>query len=566
VIRRFWAWWRKAFAVVVVAVAFVWSVVAIYMTHRQEAPPDAKVVLRIAHWQLETGVREALDELAADYHKLHPEVTIVQEAIPGDNGTWLTTQLVGGSPPDLVQPGRLSDPVLLGFYQRYFLPLTLYVNQPNPYNANTPLAGVPWRKTFRDALLDGYVKELQAFMRVPLTRFNLRVFYNKTLFQKLTGQAEPPSDFRAFLAVCQEIRRHRDEHGQPYIPIASCRAHLHWWDFGMAAPLTYPALRELDFNRDTLVGMDEFYVGLRTGRIRFDDPPFAARFKVLELLFPHFQAGWTGVTRDDAVFLFAQQRAVFIVSGTWDAGGLQEQAAGEFELGTMPFPQPSKSDPDVGHAVEGPVYGQSWNGFRLAITRACRHPEVALDFLQFLSSQPGNEKLNRIIGWIPAITGAQMRPEVQSFDPIVEGVLGTMQPALGGDTANKWLQMISLFNIGEISYPAMAAEYLAYYNRRAPEEYAELRRNPQRSLPNDYQFLAGFRAYALTAPAPEAQNWWKRYRMMVGGRLLLRDLNDEYLDALLAEGKASQRPPPYAIRPSALAAVRDRLAREQGGR
>ena len=60
---------------------------------RQE---DTRVVttIRFAHWQLESGIREAFDQLAADYMKLHPDVRVEQMPVPENiYANWLRTQL-----------------------------------------------------------------------------------------------------------------------------------------------------------------------------------------------------------------------------------------------------------------------------------------------------------------------------------------------------------------------------------------------------------------------------------------------------------------------------------------
>jgi ABC-type glycerol-3-phosphate transport system substrate-binding protein len=50
-----------------------------------------------------------------------------------------------------------------------------------------------------------------------------------------------------------------------------------------------------------------------------------------------------------------------------------------------------------------------------AITRTSPHFEQALDFLRFMAGQEQNEKLNRIIGWMPSVKGTEL-------DPALEGV------------------------------------------------------------------------------------------------------------------------------------------------
>ena len=153
-----------------------------------------------------------------------------------------------------------------------------------------------------------------------------------------------------------------------------------------------------------------------------------------------------------------------------------------------------------------------------------------------------------------------MRPELRAFEPHLEGVYDAMPTSIGGDTAIKWQQLVALFNVEQLDYAGLSAEYRAYYNAHAPEEFAELQRNQQRSIGSDDLFVAGVRARALAATGADAQQWWAQYRAITVGRVLLRDLNSLFLNALLAAGPATNAVAPYALRPAALANVRARLA------
>ena len=96
--------------------------------------------IRLAHRQLEGGVREALDALAREHEKGNPGVRIKQIPIPERiYSNWLLTQLVGGTAPNIIQIGMGSTDERLA---RYFLPLTDLAKAPNPHNAGADLDGV----------------------------------------------------------------------------------------------------------------------------------------------------------------------------------------------------------------------------------------------------------------------------------------------------------------------------------------------------------------------------------------------------------------------------------------
>jgi len=557
---KLWQFLRRNLPILVVSIAYLWSAVIIFSYRAKQAPPGTKITLRIGHWQLEPGVRDGFNALAVEYQKLHPKVYIVQDAVPESTySQWLTTQVMGGTASDIVEAGLLSPALLLSYYSRYFLPLNNYVNLPNPYNAGTTLAGEPWRNTFKDGMRAGYIEELQSYMAVPLAQFAYRIVYNRDLLRKLTGRTTPPRNYRDFINVCEQIQQQRDNHGRPYIPIAASSYHIGMWDSTMCEPLTFTALRKLDFNRDGTVGEDEFFAGIATHRIDFNFPPFVARFQMLHELTPFMPVGVTGLSRDEAVFLFAQQRAVFITSGTWDALSLREQARDTFDIGVLDFPLPAQDDPEFGQILEGPVYDRTFAGMPFVITRTCKHPEVALDFLQFLSSQRGNTEFNRHIGWIPSIRGSEMPPALAGYEPHLEGVYGAMPMTLGGDTNVKWQQLLALFMINQIDYISMTAQYLAYYRDHAPKEFEELQRDNQRGTVREEQLMAGLRARAMLAPPTTSMAAWIRYRQLETDRLLMRDLRSSLLVKEISDGPVTNATDPYEISSAALANVRRQL-------
>jgi len=158
---------QSYFAFLAIAVAFVMASVSIYM-NRQEQAPEGAIVLRIGHWQLEGSVRDALNLMAERYRKeVNPNVYIIQDAIPEMvYGQWLTTQLMGGTAPDMLEMGiGVPYHLIVQYYNRYFVPLTPYVDRTNPHNRGTSLESTPLRSTFKDGMRNSYIEELQEYMK-----------------------------------------------------------------------------------------------------------------------------------------------------------------------------------------------------------------------------------------------------------------------------------------------------------------------------------------------------------------------------------------------------------------
>lgn len=558
---------RDYFPLLIVGCTFLWSMVAIAVYRAEETEPDT-ILLRIGHWQLEASVRDALNRMAADYsayrreHGL-PPVKIIQDAIPEMiYAQWLTTQLMGGTAPDMIEVGLGALPYHLWvqYYNRYFIPLTPYVNRPNEHNEGTALAGAPLRSTFKDGMRNSYIEEMQEYISIPLSQFGVRIFYNRDLLRKLTGKEEPPSEYRAFLAACKEIRAHNDERGQPYVPIAGSKYHLGMWESPMFDPLTYSVKDVADFNRDGFVDNAEQFAAFMTGRLSFHHPAIAARYRVFREITDNFQVGYTGLTRDEAVFLFAQQRCVFMTTGTWDARSLLEQAEGTFEVGVMDYPMPTADDPVYGEIIRGPNYERIGGGFPFAVTRTSKHPEVALDFLLYMASQRKNEEMNEIIGWIPSVRGAAIPSFLEGFEPHLDGVYGCFNPAgLGGETWLRWIQQFANYQVRQIDYEELVTDFEPYYKDRGLTDFLEQQKDWRRGLHKNEQFLAGVRAEALLSDREREASKWIRYRTLTTDRQVAPEIY--HARQMKLAMRELELPPagPYEYSPEVLARVREHL-------
>ena len=553
-----------------------WSVAALLLAtyalsagailHRRAAVElPGTCTIHIGHLQLESGVREGLDTMAADYHRLHPEVFVVQDAIPESTyGQWVTCQLLGRRAPDILEVGvGLTANLWKNYYGRYFLPTTALVGRPNPYNAGTPLAGMSLRATFRDGMKGSYNEDLQEYVSIPLSQTAVRVFYNRGLLRQLTGLDKPPADYRGFLECCARIRAQTDAQGQPYTPIASSRYHYAYWESALFDPITYRSLYRSDGNRDAKTGKEELFAAFHSGRLDMHHPAVAAKFTMAREVSQYFQPGFTGLTRDDALMLFARGGAVFMTTGTWEIGSLLEQAKGKLEIGVADFPETRPDDPEFGAMVAGPRYESAGSfGLAFSVTRTSAHPEVAQDFLLYCASQKANEKLNKIMNWPPAIRGTEASETLQGFDPHLEGVYGAFTSAnlaIGGETLIRWQQLYALFQTGQITYDELVRQFEPFYLRTGELDFEDQQREWRRGLKAREATLADLRAKALLAPAgPAAQAAWVKYRYLLSKQITAEDSRADVVRTVHA-GPAAAPAAPYSYRPEALEAVRRAL-------
>lgn len=418
----------NAIAAGLVLLCFVISLgrIALRETPGGEAAP---VEIRLAHWQLEGGVRESFDALAAEYQRLHPHVRIIQIPIPERiYKNWLLTQLVGGTAPDIIQVGiGISDERLA----RYFVPLTPYVSQPNPYNAGTKLENIPLRETFFDGMLGGYNINLLEYYGVPLSAYTIRVFINTDLLQEITGSTEMPANYREFHELCRKVHDYSQSRGRTILPIAGSRYNAPILMDRLFASQTQRLVLQLAAPGQFIPPHYRISSDLAEGDWNLQSPAVASGLRLIREVSGHMQPGFLQLGRDDATFQFMQGKALMIISGSWDAASVRRQAHFNFRAFSIPLPAPD--DPDYGGYVLGPVSEADTNaGLSLGITQNSPQREIALDFLLFCASQTANQLFAEKSGWIPSVVGIPPNALNRDFMINVDGYISGFNLKVGG--------------------------------------------------------------------------------------------------------------------------------------
>jgi raffinose/stachyose/melibiose transport system substrate-binding protein len=413
-----------------IAVCFAVSLYQV-TTRKVSAVVSGQKVVRIAHWQLESGLRTAFDDLAVAYNKLHPDVRIEQLPIPDKiYGNWYITQLVGGNPPELMQifgwPG--SGP-LEERLARYFLPLTREVSLPNPYDQGTPLEKLPWRSTFVDGLtgIFSYNPVLLEVYGVGLNSHAQRMGYNKALYAEIFGpEAVPPTTYHEFIQVCDQATAWAKKNHRILVPISSSLYHSQL----ILTPLMQTQVQRFQQQLDKLgnflpagSGNELAMIAYLQGAWDLNSPMIRSSLQITRDIGRNMTPGFLSLKREDATFYFLQQRALFITTGSWDIGSLTTQA--QFPIGIFRVPMPSRDDPQYGQFVLGPLAeGQAGSATNFGLTRSSQNREIALDFLRFATSQKGNKIFADASNWYPIISGVEPPAAIKPFQPITDGYPG----------------------------------------------------------------------------------------------------------------------------------------------
>lgn len=400
------------------------AVITLLRNSRSEAGPltSPRIAIRFAHPQLQAGVREAFDQIARDYMALHPDVRVEQIAVPLRTWSAFTrTQLIGGTAPDLIQIDGLPADIL----GRYFVPLTSFVQDPNPYNEKTDLEGLPWRTTFLEGLSSSpsYNDPLVEVMGIPNSQFTFRLFYNKSLLKEITGSDQAPDTYAEFIELCEKVVVFAKEQKRVLVPIAGSRDNTVALIRRLAAMQTQKLTQRIDPYRSMRVEAFEAALTFLRGDWSLDSPEIRNGLGLMREVGRYIQPGFLQLGREDATLYFSQQRALMVASSNQDLNSLSDDAT--FPVGVIDLPHPAQDHPVYGANQLG---RSSEAGRALAcvfgLTKTSRHPEYALDFLRFLGSYRGNQTFTQTSNWLPAIHGVDGTDKARPFVPVVEGATG----------------------------------------------------------------------------------------------------------------------------------------------
>ena len=479
--RHGWRRWLNlnTFGLVLLLGVTGWSLLRIATNQAKLNDPTLKYV-RICHWQLESGFREALQAVIDDYNTLHADqkVKVMQMAVTEKiYPQWLNVNLIAGNAPDIAQlggqikqAGGTADAVA-----RNFLPLGREILKPNPYNApkyldeidpllDTPalrqrLAEGSWRETLTDGMRGGWRQDLQDYYGISTAFFTSRLACNMTLLKEATGRDEPPRTLGEMLVACERLRAWGKEQGKTIDPIASASYHPGMFFGSFASGFLYRLQDRLDRNLDGQVTSMESWAALQDGLVKLDEPMIAAYYALCLKIVAQFNPNYTAMDRDQALAAFVAGRSAFLAAASWDAGSIASACKNRVDYRLMTFPLPAADEPEAFGEL-GTVYGQSIGfseasgsgGATFGITKTAQYPDIALDFLRFLSSHKYNQRFAIRNGWLPITVGSLPADHMRIYMPNPYGVSSGFNADNGGDLEIFMEGKRRLFLNSEISY------------------------------------------------------------------------------------------------------------------
>lgn len=376
--------------------------------------PDDTEVIRIAHIFLET--RGAIDALGRAYEELcrqrGEKVKVIQVDVPHRlYASWFSTQLLSHDTPEILAIHAGSTTERLA---RYIQPLGAELDQPNPYNAGTPLEGMPWRNTFPSGLRSSYSDTLLDYYSVPFTHTTTRLIVNRDLYHEIFGDAPWPETYEGFTALCRTVQDFAAHTGRDIYPIASSLYHAPVLMRLLVRTQTPQLTARFNTTRTLRYSNTEQILAWLRGEFTLDTSEIRDLLAMANELAGLMQPGFTQLGREDADMYFTQGRALTLISFSNSDLSVRQQI--RFPLGVVRLPLPSPETPRYGRNVPGPFEDKSYtSNFEVGLSLRGRNRERALDFLKFATSAEGNRIFAQISHWTPSVTGVTPHPDLQPY-------------------------------------------------------------------------------------------------------------------------------------------------------
>jgi glucose/mannose transport system substrate-binding protein len=257
-------------------------------------PQPAEKKLEIFHWWTAPGEREAADAMFAALKAAYPDITLVENPVPGGGGTEhrvvLKARITAGIPPDTFQTlggAELKDYVDSGV----LLPL-------DDFYATTGYASKIPKPLLSAVTIDGHPYSVPLNMHLE----NI-LYYNKKLFDSLNLAA--PAGYDDLIAACKAIKA-----AKPDMTCLAVGSKDNWSDV---------------FVLDTIMmelGGPEYYVKFFKGEVDVaNDPIFKQSLEKFAALQQYSNMrDHSSLTWDQAVGAVGAGQAAMTMMGTWAIG------------------------------------------------------------------------------------------------------------------------------------------------------------------------------------------------------------------------------------------------------
>jgi multiple sugar transport system substrate-binding protein len=389
--------------------------------------PTSPVTVTFSSW---VGSDPTMKKMAADFHKLHPNITIQFQNVSADNASQkLTTQIAGGNPPDVayVDASNTSD-----FASRGAL-----VNLDNYISRSSIVKPDDYVPAFKD-----FVTYNKSMYGLPVDGESTGLFYRKDLFAA-AGITAPPKTWDEFEADAKKLTvPAKKQYGYE---VFAPEAAYYWypWLYQAGGDLLSADGKDVTFDSPEAQKAADFYVNLA----KYSPPDYL------------------NSNSYDGRVAFAQGKVAMYMAGSWLAGTLHsENPQIDDKWSTAPLP-------DGAAGCKTTIAGDS-----LIELAASKHPDAAWLWIEYLS-QP-----KILADWtyksangteLPPLKSLLDSPDLAKTKPVLKGFAQLMSCGVASTVSNpKFPRVEEQLNIelGKAMYGQQTAEQALANSKQKAEQ------------------------------------------------------------------------------------------------
>ena len=388
-----------------------------------------------------------LEKLLKEWEELNPEYTVKlrRTSYGGDRST-LEPLLKARNAPDIIYQNATVLSLDLG--KGYYVSMTDYLEEPNPYNNNKP-----WKEVYDSAERAGTVAEDGEFYYINMERYAAGIIYNKTMFEE--NNIKVPGNYTEFMQAQEKL--YEIDGVTPYLSIYP------WYDIVLETNLLSQYIEDLDLNEDRNINQEELVRGYTKGLWSMDsssDADYTAGKKTayevyLDLVTEIHKYEPVGSSGYDPTTEFIMGKVGMIEATSEAMRKIYYDTEKGFDVGVIGYPQVeygSYANDNYRGAGYGVRRGAAGTATSWWVTNSAEKNgtvEACVDLLMFLTAPENN---NRMIGDLQGAIPLDPQAQVSDY----------LQPLV--DQYYQDLQNPELYAWGGLcSWQILGLEYTSYY-------------------------------------------------------------------------------------------------------
>ncbi|MCZ8517366.1 extracellular solute-binding protein [Paenibacillus filicis] len=367
--------------------------------------------------------QQVWEETARSYMEKHPNVDIKLQ-LQNFGGVeqhraWITTQLLGGTAPDVFTTRYIWDQEDLK--KGLLVDLTPYYSKKQPN-----LGDKSWEEIFPKSMLQRLMGDNKTFASVPTSVDSVRVLYNKDLFAK-AGIQNIPKTWNEFLEAQEKLK------GIGVTPFGFPNTKPGDYSYSWSVRILTEELiagqyEKMDVNKSGFIEMNEYVRAVDQGIVDITKPPYRDVFPIIKNWSKYWPKGYNGIDFATSSDMFLRGEVAMVMRTSGQSKPLYESKARKFEMAAFPLPYLTKDNhPD---AISKLMEIGGVPAGNLAIPKSIKPEKLdaAVDFMAYVTSAKIQgthaEKLYRT----PATSTAELPEQLKGFmfvgDPMKLNIYG----------------------------------------------------------------------------------------------------------------------------------------------